>query len=381
MKILTIIGARPQFIKASSVSRVLREFYSDSIEEVLVHTGQHFDYNMSESFFTQLQMSKPAYHLNMALDDDNALNNTVIRIEEIIKKEKPDAVIVYGDTNSTYVGTLSAFRSGVPIVHIEAGLRSYNDEMPEERNRIFCDNRSSILFAPTQKAIENLEIEGFDVNYREKYSIDKPGIFNVGDVMYDSILFYSELAEKQSDILKALNIENKTYYLLTFHRAANTDNFSRLNNILRGIYLLLESGKVIVWPVHPRTKNALKEVDFFGIFKKFIANGNLVLTSPLSYFDIIKLEKKSDLIITDSGGVQKEAYFLKKPSLILRRETEWVEIVNDGAAVLVDDNVDLLKNSADTFDTFEAVFNNHYGNGNASIKICEILKNANFCKG
>jgi len=330
MKIITIVGARPQFIKAAAVNRAIQTFSKrkDRIQEILVHTGQHYDYLMDKVFFEELKLPKPDYHLGVGSGSHAKQTGIMLeRIEMVLKKEKPEMVIVYGDTNSTLAGALAAAKLNIPVAHVEAGLRSYNRNMPEEINRLLTDHLSAFLFCPTDQAVRNLLKEGIK---EERTRIVK----NVGDVMYDSILYYSKLAEKKSTILKDLNLlatydsRLTSYYLATLHRAENTDNPKKLKSILRA---LNEIGKntPIILPLHPRTKKMMKVYHLFSGFK------NIKFIEPVSYLDMLKLEKNAKAILTDSGGIQKEAYWLKVPCFTLREETEWVETVKSGWNVLV----------------------------------------------
>jgi len=338
MKIVTIVGARPQFIKAATVSRAIQKFNKrkNRIQEILVHTGQHYDYLMDRVFFEELDLSEPHYHLGVGSGSHGKQTGIMLeRIETVLEKEKPDIVMVYGDTNSTLAGALAAAKLNIPVAHVEAGLRSHRRSMPEEINRLLTDHLSTFLFCPTTKSIQNLSKEGIK---------DGSGkiVKKVGDVMYDSILYYSSLAEKRSTILKDLGfltpnsqqnipqsaIRNPLYYLATLHRAENTDNPARLKSILKA---LNEIGKniAVVLPLHPRTKKMIKVYSPFSEFKQ------ILFIDPVSYLNMLKLEKHARAILTDSGGVQKEACWLGVTCLTLRDETEWVETVTSGWNVLV----------------------------------------------
>jgi UDP-GlcNAc3NAcA epimerase len=312
MKILTIIGARPQFIKAAPVSRELRK----SHQEIIVHTGQHYDANMSDIFFEELNIPKPDYHLNVGSGTHGKqTGDMLIKIEEVCLKEKPDFVLVYGDTNSTLAGALAAAKLHIPIIHIEAGLRSFNKKMPEEINRIMTDHVSEYLFCPTETAVKNLQAENITKN-----------VYNVGDVMYDAVLYNQNLAE-QSTILEKLGLQEKDYYLITLHRAENTDDQQKMTQIMNAFKQI---DKKLVWPIHPRTKNKLQ---MYGIELNDIPNLHVI--EPVGYLDMLKLEMGADKILTDSGGVQKEAYFLHVPCVTLREETEWIETLESHANILV----------------------------------------------
>ena len=337
MKIVTVVGARPQFIKAAAVSRAIKIFnrncpYSgNAVREILVHTGQHYDYLMDKVFFEELRIPKPHYHLGVGSGSHARQTGLMLeRIEAVLEKEKPEIVVVYGDTNSTLAGALAAAKLKIPVAHVEAGLRSYNRAMPEEINRLLTDHLSTILFCPTSKAIQNLSREGIK---DRKTRV----VINVGDVMYDSILFYSHLAEQRSTILKDLSLLSNTpnselvtpnYYLVTLHRAENTDDPKRLKSILKA---LKELGKDIpmIFPLHPRTKKMMEIYHLLGEAK------GVKLIKPVSYLDMLKLEKNAKAILTDSGGIQKEAYWFRVPCFTLRKETEWVETIESGWNVLV----------------------------------------------
>jgi len=333
MKIVTVVGVRPQFIKAAAVSRAIQAHNqkrpSYVIQEILIHTGQHYDYLMDGVFFEELKLGKPDYHLGVGSASHGRQTGMMLeRIEAVLEKEKPRLVMVYGDTNSTLAGALAASKLHIPIAHVEAGLRSYNRNMPEEINRLLTDHLSTFLFCPTFQAVRNLRKEGLrDGNFQV--------VKNVGDVMYDSILFYSKIAEQKSTILQDLNLLNPhspfripQYYLATLHRAENTDDPKRLRSILKALNKI---GKEIpvIFPLHPRTKKRMEVCHLPRV------NKGIKLTEPVSYLDMLILEKNAKVILTDSGGVQKEAYWFKVPCVTLREETEWVETVKSGWNVLV----------------------------------------------
>ena len=348
-KIVTILGARPQFIKAAALSVVLKE----SFDEVLVHTGQHYDSNMSDVFFEELKISKPNYHLNIGSGSHGAITGEMlIDIEKVLEIEKPDFVLVYGDTNSTLAGALAASKMLIPVIHVEAGLRSFNKSMPEEQNRILTDHLSSLLFAPTQTAIENLEKEGIT-----------KGVHLVGDVMYDGILRFAELAKEKSAILNELKLQEKSFILCTIHRAENTNHPNHLKTIFEA---LNESGEHIVLPLHPRT---LKYMSDYGIQ----ASENVRIIEPVGYLDMVRLEDAAKKIVTDSGGVQKEAFFLGVPCVTLRGETEWVETVEDGWNMLVGTSKDRILEAIASFSP-GTKRNNHFGDGTSTVKIKDVIK-------
>jgi UDP-GlcNAc3NAcA epimerase len=312
-KILTILGARPQFVKASAVSHAIKQ--SDQLSEVLVHTGQHFDANMSDVFFSDLNMTPPSYHLNIHGGHHGAMTGRMLEaVEEVMMREKPDAVMVYGDTNSTLAGALAAVKLHIPVAHVEAGLRSFNMDMPEEINRIVTDRVSHWLFTPTETAEKNLMREGFSLQH----------IIPAGDVMFDVALRYGAKTSPDAGLLQQYGLKEKNYLLATIHRAENTDNEERLTVIVDALELIAESIPVI-WPVHPRTLAVLQNLGRLNELSQ-----RVILTEPVGYLDMVQLEKYAALIATDSGGVQKEAFFFKVPCITLRDETEWVELVAAG---------------------------------------------------
>jgi len=309
MKIVTVVGARPQFIKCAPVSRELRKVTT----EVLVHTGQHYDVTMSEIFFRELEIPRPDYNLGVGSGPQGAQTGEMLkRIEEALVKERPDYVVVYGDTNSTLAGALAAAKLHIPVAHVEAGLRSFNRRMPEEINRVMTDHLSTLLCCPTETAVTNLAQEGIT-----------KGVHLVGDAMYDALHDNLLIAQRRSTILEKLALRSKGYLLATVHRADNTDQPENLNNIVSAFMKLARAGQTVVFPAHPRTR---KRLDTFA------GNGhpNLLMIDPVSYLDMLALEKNTKVILTDSGGVQKEAYWLHVPCITLRDETEWVETLEDG---------------------------------------------------
>ena len=320
LKIITIIGARPQFIKAAPVSRELRKEHT----ELIIHTGQHYDANMSDIFFEELHIPKPDYHLGVGSSSHGKQTGEMLaKIEEIFLAEKPDYCLVYGDTNSTLAGALAAAKLHIPVVHVEAGLRSFNKKMPEEVNRIMTDHVSEFLFCPTETAVENLHNENIHHN-----------VINVGDVMYDAVLYNKNLANDNSNILAANGLEPKDYHLITIHRAENTDDLEKITNILDA-FKRIPLKKV--WPIHPRTKHKLES---YGL--KLDEIPNLVVIEPVGYLDMLTLESNSAKIITDSGGVQKEAYFMQVPCVTVREQTEWVETLESEANILVGTDVEKI---------------------------------------
>jgi len=338
IKLLNIVGARPQIIKASAISRAIRKYFSKEITEILVHTGQHYDKELSEVFFDELEIHKPDYNLGVGSAGHGRQTSMMITgIEDILIKEKPDCVVLYGDTNSTLAGALSASKLHFPVIHIEAGLRSFNKTMPEEINRIMSDHSSTLLFAPTNAAFKNLMSEGFRPENSPPYTIDNPKIYLTGDIMYDNTLFFAGLAEKKkTGFLDELSIKRDNFILVTIHRDINTDDPVRLRNILITLKKLAEEKDLImVMPFHPRTIISLK-TKLKDLHSELLRSKNIKIIPPVSFLEMILLEKNCKLIVTDSGGVQKESHFNKKPCLVLRKETEWIELVNNGTAKIVD---------------------------------------------
>jgi len=352
MKIVTIVGARPQFVKAAPVSQALRRQFS----ELILHTGQHYDENMSRVFFDELGIPRPDKNLEIGSNSHARQTAAIlIGVEQYLQQERPDLVIVYGDTNSTLAGVVAASKMGVKIAHIEAGLRSFNRAMPEEINRIVADRLADLLFCPTQTSVDNLKQEGMTT-----------GVFNVGDVMFDAALKFSPLAESRSTILDRLSLSPKQYALLTLHRAENTDSEQRLTAIISAI---IAAEKMIVFPVHPRTDKYLRQ---YRLFQKLEQSNHVRMIEPVSFLDMICLEKNARQILTDSGGVQKEAYFYQVPCITLRAETEWIETVADGWNCLVGADANKILSAIHTFAPNKPQ-KGHYGDGSASEKIVATL--------
>lgn len=373
-KILTIVGARPQFIKAAALSRVIAAYYTEEISELILHTGQHYDANMSEVFFEELNIPKPDFQLPQIEEWNNQTRKQMIeQIREVIQKMKPDVVIVYGDTHSTLIGAEAAALENIPVAHIEAGLRSFNSEMPEEYNRVKTDQIAQFLYVPTKTGIENLKKEGL-VSIAKKSKQSKPRfVIHTGDIMYDNALYYGEVAESYDYILNDLKLKKEHYVLATIHRNFNTDSIERLKSIFQGLLEIAQEMKVVL-PLHPRTAKAIANGFDDDLFDQIEDNQNLIIIEPLSFLEITCLEKNAGMIVTDSGGVQKEAYFYYKPSIILRSETEWVEIVNAKAAILTDADPQKMVNAFHHFINqpathFPAVF----GDGDAAFEIIDHL--------
>jgi len=347
MKIASVVGVRPQFVKASVVSRELRK----SNKECLIHTGQHYDYEMNKIFFEELGIPEPDYYLGVGSGSHGQQTGEMLRkLEEVLMVEKPDLVLTYGDTNSTLAGALAASKLGIKNAHIESGLRSFDKSMPEEINRILTDHCSDILFCPTQNAVNNLEEEGITKN-----------VYLTGDVMVDSLLLNKEIAEAKSSLLNDLNLKTRDYIVVTIHRASNTDNFENLQNIIEALRELNEN---IIFPIHPRTEKLLKNYDLYDSLPS-----SITLVKPLGFLDFIKLMNHAKMILTDSGGVQKEAYILKVPCVTLRENTEWIETIKDGWNVLVGSNKDRIIKTVNGFMPSVQEHCNRFGDGSASNRI------------
>jgi UDP-GlcNAc3NAcA epimerase len=346
---VTIVGARPQFIKAAPLTRILRP----PIKEVLVHTGQHYDSGMSDVFFDELRLKRPEYHLGISggLHGEQT-GRMLIEIERVLAAEKPDAVLVYGDTNSTLAGALAAAKLHIPVAHVEAGLRSFNRAMPEEINRVVTDHLATTLFAPSPVAVSQLANEGI-----------RDGVHLVGDIMLDALLANAAAAREQSHVLEQLGVTEKGYYLCTIHRAENTDDEQRLRQIFEGL-ATLERPAVI--PLHPRTKKMLEEASI-------TPGGAVKALPPLGYFDMLELQRCAAAVLTDSGGVQKEAYYLGVPCVTLRNETEWVETIESGWNVLCNADAASIRDSAMAQASFNGPRPPLYGEGGAAEKIEAIL--------
>lgn len=346
MKIITVLGARPQFIKAAAVSRALRE---SKVHEIIVHTGQHYDSNMSDIFFEEMAIPKPDHFLNISGLSHGAMTGQMIeKIESVLKDEKPDFVLVFGDTNSTLAGALAATKLHIPIAHVEAGLRSFNMRMPEEINRILTDRISTKLYCPTTTAIENLQREGFDHIACE--------VLLSGDVMYDAALFYSARSESY-ETLKKHKLGAGNYFLATIHRAENTDNIENLEAILEALNQLNEQHPVVL-PLHPRTRKIIQDRNLKIAFQ---------IIDPVGYFDMLNLIKGSRMVLTDSGGLQKEAYFFQKFCVTMRDQTEWVELVKGGFNSLTGADKNKIKNAVQQF--LQRKFDSKpdlYGSGDAA---------------
>lgn len=373
IRIATIIGARPQIIKAAAISRVLKEQYPDIVRELIVHTGQHYDDNMSAIFFDQLGIPSP--DVNLAVGSNTHGKQTALmidRIEQLLTEEKPDFILIYGDTNSTLAAAVASSKLNIPIAHVEAGLRSFNKSMPEEINRIVADHLSTLLFTPTETGLQNLIREGFKPGLASPYNPDHQGVFHCGDVMYDNMSYFSKKAEKESNILSRYDLHEKQFILATIHRDNNTDDKDRLNGIFSALDAITQIEPItIILPLHPRTLKLLPQNLEPGIFDKITHHDLIRIIPPASFFDIIMLEKGCRMIITDSGGVQKEAFFNQKPCIILRPETEWTEIVEHHCGILTDaDSERIIKAFEHYRENHNLEFPAFYGDGNAASFIC-----------
>lgn len=359
-KIITIVGARPQFIKAAAVSRAIRDEFFNEIEEIIVHTGQHYDENMSRVFFDEMDIPEPRYNLEISGGGHGKMTGRMLEaIERVLVNEKPQWVLLYGDTNSTLAGALAAAKLNIPIAHVEAGLRSFNMQMPEEINRIVADKLSSLLFCPTTTAVDNLLKEGV-VN----------GVMNVGDVMYDVAMFYKNKAIEKNRIINKLNLVKKKFVIATCHREENTNDEYRLLEILYGLSKVAKILPVVL-PIHPRTKKILSEKGLLGILD------NVLLINPVSFLDMVALVQSASAVLTDSGGVQKEAFFYGVPCITMRNETEWIETVSLGWNKLVGANSTAIEREVKNYLTspISKLRSNPYGDGSAAKKIIsKILK-------
>lgn len=357
MKIITVLGARPQFVKAAVVSRELRK---SGIQEVIIHTGQHFDNNMSQVFFDEMEIPTPDYNLEISGLNHGAMTGRMLeKIEDVLLKEKPDYVLVYGDTNSTLAGALAASKLHIPVAHVEAGLRSFEMKMPEEINRILTDRISSVLFCPTITAIKNLDAEGYD-------KIDCKIVLS-GDVMYDAVQFYQSKIETNATVLQKEELEGKPFILATLHRAENTNDPARLKEICEAFNEINQEIKIVL-PLHPRTKSFLSSQ---GI------KLNAHLIDPVGYFDMLALLKNCSMVMTDSGGLQKEAYFFNKFCITLRDQTEWVELVEVGANVLAGaSKKNIVDKFKENFNKTLHITEGLYGDGHASAIIAKQLLNS-----
>jgi UDP-GlcNAc3NAcA epimerase len=373
LTVLNIVGARPQIIKASAISRAIASQFADEINEIVVHTGQHYDRELSEVFFDELEIRKPDHNLQVGSGRHGRQTGLIMeRIEEVILNEKPDCVIIYGDTNSTLAAALAAAKQHYPVVHIEAGMRSFNKTMPEELNRITADHASTVLFASTNTAFKNLMTEGFHPENVAPYDINNPRIFLTGDIMYDNSLFYADLADrKKQDFLGSMGLAEDQFVLVTIHREINTDDLGRLTAIFNTLIDMAEKNNmVMVMPLHPRTIIALRN-KAPELYERLTGNNLIRVIRPVSFLEMILLEKKARIVITDSGGVQKESHFFSKPCIVLRKETEWVELVKNGTVRLADADPGRITEAWEYFEHNKELlqYPGFYGDGKAAITI------------
>lgn len=377
IRLLTIIGARPQIIKAAAISRAIKNQFAHQIEECILHTGQHYDTNMSSVFFDELGIPQPNYNLHVGSGSHGMQTARIIEgVEKVLEEAKAnytpfDGVVVYGDTNSTLAAAIAATKIHIPVFHIEAGLRSFNMSMPEEINRIVCDQLSSILFTPTATGLQNLIQEGFAGNGIKKLVrfANQKGqrVVQSGDVMFDNSLYFSEMAEQKSDIIERLGLTRKQFVLATIHRPANTDNSTNLQSIFRALLDISDSQQIdVVLPLHPRTRNLLHTQLTEELLKRIEHTSRFKLIEPASFFEIIRLEKHARVVMTDSGGVQKESFFFETPCVILRPETEWVEIVDAGAGIITDADYNRIIWAYNELANKEISFPFLFGDGHAS---------------
>lgn len=382
IKLLTIIGARPQIIKAAAISRAIQSYFSDKIEEHILHTGQHYDQNMSAVFFDELGIPEPHYNLQVGSGTHATQTARITEgVEQVLLSAREQGtpfhgVIVYGDTNSTLAASIAAAKIHVPVFHIEAGLRSFNMSMPEEVNRIVCDQLSSILFTPTETGLRNLRAEGFaegGIKQRVRFANGQPQhVLLSGDVMYDNSLYFSRIADQKSDIIERLGLSPRAFVLATIHRPANTDNAENLQSIFAALLDIAEQEQIdIVLPLHPRTRKMLPEQLTADLLERISHTPHMMIIDPASFFEIIRLEKNARVVMTDSGGVQKEAFFFQTPCVILRPETEWVEIVEAGAGIIVDADYQRIMHAYYQLAIRTVDFPPLFGDGHASEKILE----------
>ena len=369
-RILTIIGARPQIIKAAAISRAVKIVFADQIQECILHTGQHYDSNMSQVFFDELGIPQPNYNLGVGSGHHGSQTAKMIAgIEEVLLSDHFDGIILYGDTNSTLAGAVAASKLHVPVFHIEAGLRSFNMSMPEEVNRIVCDQLASICFAPTQTAVDNLRHEGF-MDSRATFKGGKHRrVCNCGDVMYDNSIYFASMAHQHSSIIQDLGLTPYNFILATIHRDNNTDTPERLNAILQALTDLSEQDHIpVVLPLHPRTRKIIENSPSTVNLPESIR-----IVPPASFFEIIMLEQNARIVMTDSGGVQKEAFFFEKPCVILRPETEWVEIVDHGAGIIADADYQQIITAYHRLVDHPVHFPKLFGDAHAAEKILQTI--------
>jgi UDP-GlcNAc3NAcA epimerase len=380
IKMVTLIGARPQIIKAAAISRVIASAFSDRITEVLVHTGQHYDPAMSQVFFDELEVPKEKYNLEVGSGTHaQQTARMLLGIEDILVKEKPDCLLLYGDTNSTLAGALAAAKMHLPIIHVEGGVRSYNKSYPEEVNRVICDHLSTLIFVPTLSGIKGLHREGFPEDAKPPFQIDNPKVYYCGDIMYDNSLYFAEKAAHKSTVLNDHDLKDGQYALLTIHRANNVDDPLVLASLFKTFdRLATENQMMLVIPLHPRTMKAIENNPDQTLFSRVKSNSLLKVIPPASFFDMINLEKGASIVFTDSGGVQKEAFYFEKPCVILSDETAWVELVESGTAILTGSDETKIRAAYQSLMSKrnELKFPSIFGDGHAASFICEkIMEN------
>lgn len=381
IKLLTIIGARPQIIKASAMSRAIRNNFSGQIFEVLVHTGQHYDASMSQVFFDELEMPKENYNLQVG-SGSHAVQTSqmMVKIEEILIEEKPNAVLLYGDTNSTLAAAVTAAKLHIPIIHVEGGVRSFNKKFPEEVNRLLCDHLSTLIFVPTHSGINNLLKEGFNTQNTPPYTSDNAGVFFCGDIMYDNSLYFGSQVEKRKEYLVDLGVQDREFALVTLHRPSNVDDPEVLANLLKTFLRISKNSKLpFVFPMHPRTKKIFEE-QLDKLLIESISESEIHLVQPASFIEMTLLENRAQIIFTDSGGVQKEAYYFNKPCVILLEETPWPELIESGTAILTGSSTEKIENAFSNLMSRknELTFPTIFGDGQAASFICKKII-ASFC--
>jgi UDP-GlcNAc3NAcA epimerase len=374
IKLLTIIGARPQIIKASAMSRAIRNNFSGQIFEVLVHTGQHYDASMSQVFFDELEMPKENYNLQVG-SGSHAVQTSqmMVKIEEILIEEKPNAVLLYGDTNSTLAAAVTAAKLHIPIIHVEGGVRSFNKKFPEEVNRLLCDHLSTLIFVPTHSGINNLLKEGFNTQNTPPYTSDNAGVFFCGDIMYDNSLYFGSQVEKRKEYLVDLGVQDREFALVTLHRPSNVDDPEVLANLLKTFLRISKNSKLpFVFPMHPRTKKIFEE-QLDKLLIESISESEIYLVQPASFIEMTLLENRAQIIFTDSGGVQKEAYYFNKPCVILLEETPWPELIESGTAILTGSSTEKIENAFSNLMSRknELTFPTIFGDGQAASFICK----------
>ncbi len=385
IKLATVVGTRPQFIKAAALSRAIKADFGHLIQEKILHTGQHYDFDMSEIFFQELGLDLPEYHLNIGSGPQGSQTAAMIEgIEQILTHDRPDYVLVYGDTNSTLAASLAAAKMGIPLIHVEAGMRSHKKTMPEEINRIVSDHCSTLLFTPTKTGLSNLRHEGIMPENKPPFYANNPGVFHCGDLMYDNALYFAESAAvKRAGILSEISLKENAFILATIHRQQTTDDPERLASILSALLTFSHiSGYRLVFPVHPRTRKMMEQHPDKELTQSVFSGELLLVIPPVSYFEMLVLEKNCRMVITDSGGVQREAYFFGKPSIITRNETEWKEIIDHKCGILIGTDKDSLTEAYKFFEAHYPIeFPPVFGDGQAGKFICrEIVRHRETCR-